>query len=138
MGGRIGGVVVSAMLALAAADATAAAANLASPVSPAFGNTILMIYPDRRVGELWLRVDGSYAGEGRRGDRTAGRWQVKTGRLCLKQSRPFPAPFSFCTPLPASYRGSWTAKAYTGEAVRVSIVPGHIDKPRALALARSG
>ncbi len=109
-----------------------------STVGPAFGNTILMVYPDHRVGELWLQADGSYAGEGRRADRTAGHWTVKAGKLCLKQTRPFPAPFSFCTPLPASYRGSWTAKAFTGETIRVSIVPGHVQKPAALALAKSG
>jgi len=127
--------------ALTLSSAVAVAAPTApgpSPVSPAFGNTILMTYPDHRVAELWLQPDGGYAGEGRRGDRTAGHWRLKAGRLCLKQSRPFPAPFSFCTPLPASYRGAWTAKAYTGETIRVSIVPGHVAKPRALGLAGAG
>lgn len=95
-----------------------------------------MVYPDHRVGELWLQPDGAYAGEGRKGDRTAGRWQVKGGRLCLRQTRPFPAPFSFCRPLPAGYRGWWSEKAFTGEMIRLTIIPGHVEKPRALTYAR--
>ena len=120
---------------LAVAPSGGALAADSASLAPAFGNTILMVYPDHRVGELWLSPNGGYAGEGRRGDRTAGHWQVKAERLCLKQTRPFPAPFSYCTPLPASSRGAWTAKAFTGETVRVSIIQGHVEKPQALAFA---
>lgn len=134
--GRAALFAAAATLACGASQAAPAVSTSASPVSAAFGNTILMVYPDRRVAELWLQPGGAYDGEGRKGDRTGGRWQVKGARLCLKQTRPFPAPFSFCRPLPASYRGWWSDKAFTGEAIRVTIIRGHVEKPRALTYAK--
>jgi hypothetical protein len=110
-------------LAVLAAVAPAASA---AEVSRAFGNTILSTYPDGRTAELWLRPDGSYSAEGRRGDASRGRWSLKGAKLCLKQSKPFSAPFSYCTPIPASGMGRpWSAKAVTGEQISVRLVSGH-------------
>lgn len=105
----------------------------AADLSGAFGNTILSTYPDGRTAELWLHADGSYAAEGRRGDGSSGHWSVKGGKLCLKQAKPFPAPFNYCTPIPASgMRDAWPAKAVTGEKISVRLVSGHrAGKPRA-------
>ena len=55
--------------------------------------------------------------------------------MCLKQSRPFPAPFSYCTPLPSGV--SWTAKAVTGEPIRVRLVRGKAGESLA-SVARNG
>ena len=97
----------------------------ASMVEKTFGNTIVSTYPDGRKGELWLQPDGAYRAEGRRHDPSSGHWSVKGDRLCLKQSKPFGAPFSFCTPIPAGGVGSsWPAKAVTGEQVSVTLVKG--------------
>lgn len=99
----------------------------------AFGSTIVSTYPDGRQAELWLKRDGTYESEGRRHDRSSGVWQVKgdekQGRkLCMKQRRPIPAPFSFCTPVPeAGLDRPWTAKAYTGEQISVRLVRGMFD-----------
>ena len=87
---------LAAALALAAAPAAAAP----SPVSPAFGGTLVSTYPDGRTGELWLHPDGDYTAKGRRGDPSSGRWKIKDGKLCLHQSHPFAPPFSYCTPIP--------------------------------------
>jgi hypothetical protein len=94
----------------------------ASPVATAFGNTVVSTYPDGRTAELWLRPGGSYTAKGRRGDASSGHWKIKGQRICLTQARPFPAPFSYCTALPQS--GTWSARAVTGERIRVRIVPG--------------
>jgi hypothetical protein len=94
-------------------------------VEKAFGNTIVSTYPDGRKGELWLQPGGAYTAEGRRHDPSSGHWTVKGDRLCLKQSKPIFAPFSFCTPMPSGGVGStWSAKAVTGEQISVKLVKG--------------
>jgi hypothetical protein len=93
-----------------------------SPISSAFGNTIVSTYPDGRTAELWLQPSGGYSAKGRRGDPSSGRWRIKGQRICLTQSHPFPAPFSYCTGIPRA--GTWSAKAVTGELIHVRIVPG--------------
>ncbi|MEO8925990.1 MAG: hypothetical protein ABI306_02395 [Caulobacteraceae bacterium] len=101
------------------------AAN-SSPVSAAFGNTIVSTYPDGRTGELWLRPDGAYAGQGRKHDPSSGRWSVKGDKLCLRQSRPIPVPFNYCFPLPAGgFDTPWSGKAVTGEVTSIKLVHGH-------------
>jgi len=104
---------------------TAAHAAPAS-VQQAFGNTIVSTYPDGRKGELWLEPGGAYSAEGRRGDMSSGHWTVKGSQLCLKQAKPIGVPFSFCTPIPsAGLSGTWSAKAVSGEAIKVKLVKGH-------------
>ena len=111
-----------AALSLGAAGMAAAAA---SPVSEAFGNTIISTYPDGRIAKLWLHADGTYAAEGRRHDPSSGRWSVRGEKVCLKQSKPFSAPFSFCTSMSAAKVGaSWTGKAVTGEKISIHMVKG--------------
>ena len=102
----------------------AATAQMASPLAPAFGNTIVSTYPDGRKGELYLSRDGGYTAKGRRGDPSDGHWTLKGAKLCLKQSHPWAPPFSFCTPLPSGK--TWSAKAVTGETISVTIVKGHV------------
>jgi hypothetical protein len=110
-------------LALALAMSTAEARP--SAVDRAFGATIVSTYPDGRTGELWLSAGGAYTAKGRRGDPSRGHWSVKGEKLCLKQVRPVPMLFSFCTPIPrAGLSGSWSAKAATGEAITVRVVKG--------------
>ncbi len=97
-----------------------------------FGSTIVSTYPDGRQAELWLKRDGTYESEGRRHDRSSGVWQIKGDdkeghKLCMKQRRPIPAPFSFCTPCPERLDRPWTAKAYTGEQISVRLVHGMFD-----------
>ena len=98
----------------------------------AFGSTIVSTYPDGRQAELWLKRDGSYTAEGRRHDRSSGTWLVKddkgAAKLCLKQHAPFPAPFSYCTPVPEEGLDKpWTGKAYTGEQIRIKLMKGIVD-----------
>lgn len=95
-------------------------------VARAFGNTIMSTYPDGRQAELWLAADGRYRAKGRRGDDSSGTWRVNGDRLCLRQHRPFPAPFSYCTPIPQRMDHAWSARAVTGEHIRVSLVRGHV------------
>jgi hypothetical protein len=100
----------------------------ASPLQAAFGSTIVSTYPDGRTAELWLEPGGAYTARGRRGDGSSGHWKASDGRLCLSQSRPFPAPFAYCTPIPSGGLHSvWSAKAVTGEAIRVKVVKGRFE-----------
>jgi len=99
----------------------------AAPVDEIIGNTILSTYPDGRTGELWLQADGSYAGEGRRGEPSSGHWSVSGGKLCLRQSKPMPSILSFCAGAPVNgLRDGWTRKAITGETIRVRLVHGRV------------
>ena len=99
-----------------------------APLDAAFGNTIVSTYPDGLTVLLWLRPGGWYAAEGRWGARSSGHWIQRDARLCLRQARPFPTPFSYCTQIPASdVRTEWTARAVTGEMLRVRLVQGVQD-----------
>lgn len=115
-----------ALVVLSAACLAAPALAAPSPVDAAFGNTIVSTYPDGRTGELWLQPGGRYTARGRKGDASSGHWKVKAGKLCLSQSSPIPAPFSYCTPLPSGGMDTaWSAKAVTGEPIQVKVVKGH-------------
>ena len=97
----------------------------------AFGNTTVSAYPDGRTAQLWLQPDGSYQGRGRRGKPSSGRWRVKGAEMCFRQSRPFPAPFSYCAPLVQGGVGTvWAGKAVTGEPIRLELVGGREGTPR--------
>jgi hypothetical protein len=119
-------------LAARAEDGDRAAPPHDARLEMAFGSTIVSTYPDGRQAELWLKRDGTYQAEGRRHDRTSGTWQLKSDRgglkLCLKQRRPFPAPFSYCPNVPeGGLDRPWTSKAFTGERISVRLVPGVFD-----------
>jgi hypothetical protein len=111
---------------LAAASLIAAGVHAApTQVQAAFGNTIVSTYPDGRQARLWLQPGGAYSAKGRRNDPSSGHWSIKGAKLCLKQAHPFPAPFAFCTPIPSNgLTGTWSARAVTGEAIKVKLVPG--------------
>ena len=103
----------------------AAPAKIPASLTVAFDNTIVSTYPDGRQSEIWLNRDGSYKGMGRRKDRSDGHWTLKGSKICLRQSHPMAVPFTYCTPLRSGGVGtSWSAKAVTGEQVKVKIVKG--------------
>lgn len=106
---------------------SAASATDTSALNPAFGNTVVSTYPDGRTAELWLQRGGDYSAMGRRGDRSSGHWTLKGDRVCLKQSRPFWTPFTYCASLPTGT--TWSAKAVTGEPVKVRVVQGVSTTP---------
>ena len=96
-----------------------------SDVEPAFGNTIVSTYPDGRIAKLWLKPDGAYDAQGRKGGMSSGRWAVKGDKICMKQARPIAIPFSYCTPIVHAGAGeTWSAKAVTGEPIRVTVIKG--------------
>ena len=116
------------LTALALVAAVPCIAAEGSALNETFGNTIVSTYPDGRQAELWLHQDGSYDAEGRKHDRSAGHWQVKGEKLCLKQSHPFSFPFTYCTPLMQGGVGTkWMAKAVTGEPLHVTLIKGKVD-----------
>jgi hypothetical protein len=115
--------VAPASLGLAADDS----ASPEAAVRHAFGNTIVETYSDGRKAEIWLKADGSYTGEGRRHDRSNGRWSVSGDQLCFKQAHPFVFGARFCTPIPKVGLGEpWQAKSATGDAITVKVEPGHV------------
>jgi len=122
--------------ALAAVAAFLGGTAQASPVDQIIGNTILSTYPDGRAAKLWLYADGSYSGEGRSGDLSAGRWLVRRDQLCLKQFKPIPSFVSFCASVPPNgLRDGWTRKAITGETIKVHLVHGQLGGPQGHARA---
>lgn len=111
-------------LVFVAALALSHEAVAASPLAPAFGNTVVSTYPDGRTGLLWLQPDGTYTAKGRRRTASSGRWELAGEKVCLKQSKPVAVPMRYCTPIPRAGGATWSAKAVTGETIRVKIVPG--------------
>lgn len=97
----------------------------ASDLAPAFGNTLLSTYPDGRTARMWLQDGGRFEGRGRRGGLSSGVWRVRNGEVCFSQRRPIPLPGSYCTPIVRGGIGaSWTARAVTGETIRVDLIAG--------------
>jgi hypothetical protein len=97
----------------------------ASPVEAAFGNTIVSTYPSGRSTKLWLQRNGTYEGQRTNGKRTAGKWTLKGGKVCLKQTRPAGIPISFCSTIPRGKVGTtWNSKSPKGEPLRNRLVAG--------------
>ena len=99
-------------------------------VSAAFGNTIKTLYPDGKAQRIWLNANGTWDAIGRRGTRSSGKWSVKGEKVCMKQSRPFPAPFKYCTHFPSTggVGAQWASKDMTGEPIKITLVKG-IERP---------
>ncbi|MGH6963384.1 MAG: hypothetical protein ACREE0_02765, partial [Phenylobacterium sp.] len=70
--------------------------------------------------------DGSWDGQSRRGTPLAGRWNVKDGKVCMKQSKPPTLPMAYCTAFPENtYVGvSWTSKDMSGTPIQLKVVQG--------------
>lgn len=101
-------------------------------VAAAFGNTVLATYPDGKNQRIWMKADGTYEGIGRRGTASSGKWSLKDDKVCLKQSRPFPAPISYCTKFPddGDVGATWIGRDISGTPITLKLVPG-IDRPKA-------
>lgn len=117
--------------ALVADAAASAEPTRVGGVTAAFGNTVKALYPDGRYQWLWLKADGTWEAFGRRGKWSSGKWSQKDASLvCLRQSKPFPIPFNYCTAFPAGsgVGAVWASKSLEGEPIRVTVVKG-IQRP---------
>ena len=100
-------------------------------VAAAFGNTVKALYPDGRYQWLWFKADGSWEAFGRRGKWSSGKWSEKdAGKVCMKQSKPIPIPFKYCTDFPTSggVGAVWASKSMEGDPIKVTVVRG-IQRP---------
>ena len=122
---------------LIAATAHAATAPTAAPppephgIAVAFGNTVKALYADGRYQRIWFQPDGAWDAIGRRGQHTSGHWRLnRDGKVCMSQTRPFPAIFHYCAAFPADggLGVVWTAHDWRGEPMRLTVVKG-IEKP---------
>ena len=104
------------------ADAEPAPHGLAA----AFGNTVKATYRDGRAQRYWFQADGTWRAIGRRGTASSGKWTQAGEKVCLKQSKPFSAPFKYCTHFPDSglLGSSWPAKDAGGGKITLSLVKG--------------
>jgi opacity protein-like surface antigen len=123
----------AALIATTLPAAAAQAAEPAKQVKPAFGNTVLSIYPDGRSQKIWMHPDGTWEGQSRRGTPLAGSWNVKDGKVCMKQSKPPTLPLAYCTPFPENtYVGvSWTSKDMSGTPIQLKVVQGMVTATQA-------
>jgi hypothetical protein len=114
----VAGWVVFAGLNAQAADAPGVAA--------AFGNTVLSSYPDGTSQKIWLHPDGSWSGLSRHNAPLAGRWTIKSDKVCLRQSQPPTLPISYCTALPASSQPGvqWAGRDVAGRSITLSLMKG--------------
>jgi hypothetical protein len=106
----------------------------AAGVAPAFGNTVISLYPDGRSQRVWLHEDGTWDGVSRRGNALSGKWSVRADKLCLRQSRPPTLPISFCTVLPRDLHPgvSLTSRDLAGTPIQLKLLKG-IQKSGAAA-----
>lgn len=123
-GARVG---LAAYAAFAGLNAQAASLE---DLKAAFGNTVLALYPDGRSQRIWLKADGTYEAVGRSGRPSAGKWSIRGERVCLKQSRPFWAPISYCTAFPSGgdVGVTWTGRDLKGVPIRLTLVKG-VQRP---------
>jgi len=112
------------------AEAATAAPPEPRGVAVAFGNTVKALYPDGRHQRIWINADGTWEAIGRRGKWSSGKWSLKGEKVCLKQAKPFPAPFRYCTEFPANggIGAVWSSRDMAGEPIRLTVVKG-IEKP---------
>lgn len=88
------------------------------------GRTIVSTHPDGRQARLTLQAGNRYSAIGRKGQRSGGTWQLKDGRLCLNQTRPYRGPFPVCRAVPNVKPGQpWKDRAFNGEPVINRIEP---------------
>ena len=100
-------------------------------VAPAFGNTVLSVYPDGRSQKIWMHPDGTWDGRSRRGNPLAGRWSLRgEDKVCVKQSLPPTLPLSYCINFPekTTIGTSWRAKDMTGTPITLKIVRGKVSQ----------
>lgn len=115
----------SLVLAVPATAALAQTPRIDPRVEVAFDNTIVSTYRDGRQGKLYLNRDGSYRGLGRTGRVSIGTWRVERDQVCMRQRRPFPAPFSYCTGIvPGGVGTRWSGRAPDGEPINIQLVAG--------------
>ena len=108
--------------------APARAATPSAKIAATFGNTVMSIYPDGRSQKIWLKPDGSWSGQSRRGHPLAGSWTAKGDQVCLKQSRPA-LPFGhFCQVFPNDPATGVDSKDLTGAKIHLKLVRGHVTK----------
>ncbi|MDZ4371692.1 MAG: hypothetical protein U1C74_09765 [Phenylobacterium sp.] len=111
---RLSSLISVAALALVVST-TATAADAPRGVSAAFGNTVKAMYPDGKHQWLWFKADGTWEAFGRRGKWSSGRWTQKASeKVCLRQSKPIPIPFNYCTDFPANggVGAVWSSRAW--------------------------
>lgn len=100
-------------------------------VTAAFGNTVKAFYPDGKAQWLWFKADGTWEAFGRRGKWSSGKWSEKdAGKVCLKQAKPVPIPFKYCTDFPTNggVGAVWTSRSIEGDPIKVTLVRG-IQRP---------
>ena len=120
--------IVAALLAgalFAAADTSSAgSAEAMKALAPAFSGTIVDVYPDGKKGHLYLSENKTYRYTGRTGTASSGVWNLDDDnkKVCLRQRKPVALPIHYCTEIPSGK--SWTAKAQTGEMLKVHVEPG--------------
>jgi hypothetical protein len=130
----------AALAAVVSTAALNAQAQGEARLAPAFGATVVSIYPDGRTQRLWLHAGGDFDGIGRKGQHIAGHWTVKGEKVCLRQTHPPTLPFSYCTPFPDEPRigAMWAAKDFFGTPIHLMVMPGSGEPDqRALAAAVS-
>ena len=114
----------AAILCAASTQAAAPSAKIAAT----FGNTVMSIYPDGRSQKIWMKADGSWTGQSRRGNPLAGTWTAKGDQVCLKQTRPA-LPFGhICEIFPDDPATGIDAKDLTGRKIHLKLVKGHVTK----------
>jgi hypothetical protein len=109
-------------------SAAQAAAPASAKIAATFGNTVMSVYPDGRSQKIWLKEDGSWTGQSRRGNPLAGKWTAKGDKVCLKQTSPAIPFVTFCQEFPNDPAKGMDSKDLTGTKIHLKLVKGHVTK----------
>ena len=114
---------------VAAGFATAA---FADTMAETYGNTVLATNDKGETTKLWFKADGTFAGEGAKGEKFTGKWAIKDGKYCSIADLPpnppanTPAPKESCGDYQGNHKvgDKWTQNDSMGKPVTVEIKAG--------------
>jgi hypothetical protein len=124
-------IALGAVIALGLASAAIAAAD---PMEGAYGNTVIVTNAKGEKTKLWINKDGTFKGEGAKGEKFTGKWTLKdnntkycsTVDLPANAPKETPAPKESCSEFKGAHKAGdkWTQKDADGADVTVEIVAG--------------
>ena len=109
---------------VAACLASKLASGQASPLDPAFGNTVAIVDAEGFETDVFVDRNGTFTGRLPDGSKFQGTWRLRGTEVCFTETAPYArSPSCFPDDLQASGL-KWHGKDSEGTSVSVSIVPG--------------
>jgi len=86
---------------------------LADTMAETYGNTVVATNGKGEATKIWFKADGTFSGEGAKGEKFTGKWAIKDGKYCSTADLPANAPAG--TPAPKETCGDYQGNHKVGE-----------------------